>query len=57
MRERDGAKRADLFEQMDEIYSKMDPGLVIFFQRSDPYVIPAECQGLCRTHDLVDPLA
>jgi peptide/nickel transport system substrate-binding protein len=45
MRERDGAKRADLFKQMDDIYSKMDPGLVIFFQRTDPYVVQKNVKG------------
>jgi peptide/nickel transport system substrate-binding protein len=45
MRERDTAKRTALFEQMDAIYAQMDPGLVIFFQRSDPYVISAGVKG------------
>ena len=45
MRERDGAKRADLFKKMDDIYSKMDPGLVIFFQRTDPYVFQKNVKG------------
>ena len=45
MRESDAAKRADLFKQMDDIYSKMDPGLVIFFQRSDPYVMRKNVHG------------
>jgi peptide/nickel transport system substrate-binding protein len=30
---------------MDEIYSKMDPGMVIFFQRTDPYVVQKNVKG------------
>jgi peptide/nickel transport system substrate-binding protein len=30
---------------MDEIYQQMDPGLVIFFQRSDPYVMRSNVKG------------
>ncbi|SFU11488.1 ABC transporter substrate-binding protein [Mesorhizobium sp. YR577] len=45
MREGDATKRADVFKQMDDIYSEMDPGLVIFFQRIDPYVMLKNVKG------------
>jgi peptide/nickel transport system substrate-binding protein len=45
MREQDSAKRAELFAQMDAIYQEIVPGLVIFFQRSDPYVIRSNVHG------------
>lgn len=60
MRELDNAKRADIFKQMDDIYAKMDPGLVIFFQRTDPYVVLKNVKGYAghttwstRWHDVV----
>ena len=43
--EPDPEKRADLFRQMDEIYRKMDPGLIVFFQRTDPYVVRKNVKG------------
>jgi peptide/nickel transport system substrate-binding protein len=45
MRETDPETRAGLFQRMDEIYAEMDPGLVIFFQRSDPYVMRSNVKG------------
>jgi len=45
MRERDSDKRAAMFQRMDEIYQEMVPGLVIFFQRSDPYVMRSNVKG------------
>jgi len=45
MKETDPAARAGLFSKMDEIFSGMDPALVIFFQRTDPYVMRANVKG------------
>lgn len=45
MRERDNEKRAPIFAEMDKIYQEMVPGLVIFFQRTDPYVMRSNVHG------------
>ncbi|MBB3612556.1 ABC transporter substrate-binding protein [Rhizobium sp. BK602] len=45
MKERDTAKRTEIFEKMDGIYSGMASPLVIFFQRTDPYVMRANVKG------------
>ncbi|CAN7665033.1 ABC transporter substrate-binding protein [Phyllobacterium sp. LjRoot231] len=45
MKERDTNKRAGMFQKMDSIYSGMDSPLVIFFQRTDPYVMRSNVKG------------
>lgn len=45
MKERDTDKRQGIFKKMDSIYSGMESPLVIFFQRTDPYVIRANVKG------------
>ena len=45
MKELDTAKRAELFSQMDKTFDAMDPALIIFFQRTDPYVIRTNVKG------------
>lgn len=44
-RESDPEKRAEIFREMDEIYRGMDPSLIVFFQRVDPYVVRTNVQG------------
>lgn len=43
--ELDGAKRAEIFSKIDALYKEMDPGMIVFFQRSDPYVLRANVKG------------
>lgn len=43
--ETDPAKRKALFEEMDKRYREMDPGLIVLFQRTDPYVIRTNVKG------------
>lgn len=43
--ETDPAKRKALFEAMDRIYREMDPPLIVFFQRTDPYVFRTNVKG------------
>ncbi len=43
--ETDPAKRAAIFARLDREYRDAQPSLVIFFQRTDPYVIRANVQG------------
>ncbi len=45
MKERDTEKRTDIFKKMDGIYAGMASPLVIFFQRTDPYVMRANVKG------------
>ncbi|MBB4278969.1 ABC transporter substrate-binding protein [Rhizobium mongolense] len=45
MKEADTGKRTEIFQKMDGIYSGMDAPLVIFFQRTDPYVMRASVKG------------
>lgn len=45
MKELDPAKRTAMFSKMDQVFNAMDPALVIFFQRSDPYVMRASVKG------------
>lgn len=44
-RESDPEKRAQIFREMDEMYQELDPSLIVFFQRVDPYVVRAEVEG------------
>jgi peptide/nickel transport system substrate-binding protein len=44
-KEADPEKREELFKQIDQYYAKMDPGLIIFFQRTDPYAVRANVKG------------
>jgi peptide/nickel transport system substrate-binding protein len=44
-RESDPAKRAEIFREMDEMYQSLDPSLIVFFQRVDPYVVRDEVEG------------
>lgn len=43
--ELDPAKRAELFSTMEKSFYEMDPALIIFFQRTDPYVIRTNVKG------------
>lgn len=43
--ELDPAKRAELFSTMEQKFEEMDPALIIFFQRTDPYVIRTNVKG------------
>ena len=43
--ETDPAKREELFRQVDAAYKAMDPTLIVFFQRMDPYAIRAGVEG------------
>ena len=43
--ESDPEKRAALFAEMEAIYQKMDPALIVFFQRTDPYVVRTNVEG------------
>ena len=43
--ELDPAKRAEIFSKMEQAFHAMDPALIIFFQRSDPYVIRTNVKG------------
>ena len=45
MKELDTAKRTDIFKKIDEIYSTMNSPLVVFFQRTDPYVMRSNVKG------------
>ncbi|CDN52197.1 Putative ABC transport system periplasmic binding protein [Neorhizobium galegae bv. orientalis] len=45
MKERDTTKRTEIFKKIDEIYKGMNPPLIVFFQRTDPYVIRANVKG------------
>jgi peptide/nickel transport system substrate-binding protein len=45
MKERDTGKRADIFKKMDGIYSGMNSPLIVFFQRTDPYVVRSNVKG------------
>jgi peptide/nickel transport system substrate-binding protein len=45
MKERDTGKRTEIFKKMDSVYSGMDAPLVIFFQRTDPYVMRSGVKG------------
>ncbi|MGO7668367.1 hypothetical protein ACC697_39835, partial [Rhizobium ruizarguesonis] len=45
MKERDTGKRSEIFKKMDGIYSGMASQLVIFFQRTDPYVMRTNVKG------------
>ena len=44
-REIDPEVRADIFSQMDEMYRSLDPSLIVFFQRVDPYALRANVDG------------
>jgi peptide/nickel transport system substrate-binding protein len=44
-RETDPEKRAEIFRQMDEMYRELDPSLIVFFQRTDPYAVRTEVEG------------
>lgn len=44
-RESDPEKRALIFRKMDEIYREMDPPLIVYFQRVDPYVLRSNVDG------------
>jgi peptide/nickel transport system substrate-binding protein len=44
-RETDPEKRAAIFREMDELYRRSDPPLIVFWQRTDPYVIRKEVKG------------
>ncbi len=43
--ESDPEKRAEIFREMDRIYREMDPSLIVFFQRVDPYVVRGEVKN------------
>ncbi|KKX33354.1 ABC transporter substrate-binding protein [Rhizobium sp. LC145] len=45
MKERDTAKRTEIFKKIDTIYGGMNSPLMIFFQRTDPYVMRANVKG------------
>lgn len=45
MKERDVGKRTEIFKKIDEIYKGMNPPLVVFFQRTDPYVTRSNVKG------------
>lgn len=45
MKERDATKRSEIFKKIDAKYQEMSPPLVIFFQRTDPYVIRKNVKG------------
>lgn len=45
MKERDTAKRTEIFKKIDAIYGGMNSPLMIFFQRTDPYVMRANVKG------------
>ncbi|MGO7374004.1 hypothetical protein ACCT04_35220, partial [Rhizobium ruizarguesonis] len=45
LKERDTGKRTDIFKKMDGIYNGMASTLVIFFQRTDPYVMRTNVKG------------
>jgi peptide/nickel transport system substrate-binding protein len=44
-KESDPAKRAEFFKKIDQIYATMDSSILIFFQRSDPYVVRTNVKG------------
>jgi peptide/nickel transport system substrate-binding protein len=44
-KESDPAKRAEIFKKIDQIYATMDSPIIIFFQRSDPYVVRNNVKG------------
>jgi peptide/nickel transport system substrate-binding protein len=44
-REPDAKKRAQLFADLQSQYREKNPSLVVFFQRTDPYVIRSNVQG------------
>lgn len=44
-RELDPAKRAAIFKKIDEIYRTSQPSLIVFWQRTDPYVVRKEVKG------------
>ena len=44
-KETDPAKRKALFEQIDKYYAGMNTSLILFFQRSDPYVLRSNVKG------------
>ena len=43
--ESDPAKRAEIFAKLDKQYRDDNPPLIVFFQRTDPYVIRANVEG------------
>ncbi|WGF87717.1 ABC transporter substrate-binding protein [Marinivivus vitaminiproducens] len=43
--ETDPQARAEMFAQMEAHYQTMDPALIVFFQRTDPYVVRNEVKG------------
>ena len=45
MTELDSDVRTEIFAEMDQQFYEMDPALVIFFQRTDPYVIRTNVHG------------
>lgn len=45
MKERDAGKRTEIFKKIDETYKSMNPPLIVFFQRTDPYVMRANVKG------------
>ncbi len=44
-RESDPAKRAEIFSKMESMYRELDPSLIVFFQRVDPYVVRTSVEG------------
>lgn len=44
-REIDPEVRAEIFSKMDEMYRELDPSLIVFFQRVDPYALRANVDG------------
>lgn len=44
-KETDLARREELFRKIDQHYASMKPSQIIFFQRTDPYVVRSNVQG------------